>query len=245
MNLPPLIQAFVLHFGEMGSRWGINRTVGQIYALLYVAPEPLNADQIVEALGVSRSNVSMGLRELQAWNLAIPKHVPNDRRDHYTTLGDVWEILRVLAEERKKREVDPTLSVLRELLMQAPASEAERHAQARMGEMHGLIEQLTTWYDEVSGWRRSGSRSCSRSAPGRAAAGDHGQGRLARPREAAQGVGTDGRAHPRPHPVRGEHLLPHPVPDHHHRARLGAAVLQAALQPHARRAAGWTPTASG
>ena len=149
MNLPPLIQAFVLHFGEMGSRWGINRTVGQIYALLYVAPEPLNADQIVDALGVSRSNVSMGLRELQAWNLAIPKHVPNDRRDHYTTLGDVWEILRVLAEERKKREVDPTLSVLRELLMQAPASEAERHAQARMGEMHGLIEQLTTWYDEV------------------------------------------------------------------------------------------------
>jgi len=149
MNLPPLIQAFVLHFGEMGSRWGINRTVGQIYALLYVSPDPLNADQIVQALGVSRSNVSMGLRELQAWNLVRTRHIPNDRRDHFVTLGDVWEILRVLAEERKKREVDPTLSVLRELLMQAPASEAERHAQARMAEMHGLIEQLTTWYDDV------------------------------------------------------------------------------------------------
>lgn len=149
MNLPPLVQAFVLHFGEMGSRWGINRTVGQIYALLYVSPEPLNAEQITEALGISRSNVSMSLRELQAWNLAIPKHVPDDRRDHFTTPGDVWEILRVLAEERKKREVDPTLSVLRELLMMAPASEAERHAQHRMAEMHGLIEQLTTWYDEV------------------------------------------------------------------------------------------------
>jgi DNA-binding transcriptional regulator GbsR (MarR family) len=149
MNLPPLIQAFVLHFGEMGSRWGINRTVGQIYALLYVSPAPLNADHIVDALGVSRSNVSMGLRELQAWNLVRAKHVPDDRRDHFTTPGDVWEILRVLAEERKKREVDPTLSVLRELLMQAPASEAERHAQARMAEMHGLIEQLTNWYDEV------------------------------------------------------------------------------------------------
>ena len=149
MNLPPLVQAFVLHFGEMGSRWGINRTVGQIYALLYVSPDPLNAEQIVEALGVSRSNVSMGLKELQAWSLAIPKHIPNDRRDHFTTPDDVWQILRTLAEERKKREVDPTLSVLRELLMQSPGSTEERHAQQRMAEMHGLIEQLTTWYDDV------------------------------------------------------------------------------------------------
>ncbi len=149
MHLPPLVQSFVLHFGEMGSRWGINRTVGQIYALLYVSPEPLNADQIVESLGVSRSNVSMGLRELQAWNLVLLRHIPDDRRDHFTTPDDVWQILRVLAEERKKREVDPTLSVLRELLMQTPGSEEERHAQARMAEMHGLIERLTTWYEDV------------------------------------------------------------------------------------------------
>ena len=149
MNLPPLVQAFVLHFGEMGSRWGINRTVGQIYALLYVSPRPLCADDIVDALGVSRSNVSMGLRELQAWNLVLPRHIPDDRRDHFTTPEDVWQILRVLAEERKKREVDPTLSVLRELLMQTPGTSEERHAQARMAEMHGLIEQLTTWYDDV------------------------------------------------------------------------------------------------
>jgi DNA-binding transcriptional regulator GbsR (MarR family) len=149
VNLPPLIQSFVLHFGEMGSRWGINRTVGQIYALLYVSPEPLNADQIVEALGLSRSNVSMGLRELQAWNLVLLRHLPGDRRDYFTTPDDVWQILRVLAEERKKREVDPTLSVLRELLMQKPATAAERHAQARMAEMHGLIERLTTWYEDV------------------------------------------------------------------------------------------------
>jgi DNA-binding transcriptional regulator GbsR (MarR family) len=149
MNLPPLVQAFVLHFGEMGSRWGINRTVGQIYALLYVSPRPLCADDIVDALGVSRSNVSMGLRELQAWSLVLPKHIAEDRRDHFTTPEDVWQILRVLAEERKKREVDPTLSVLRELLMQKPGSAEERHAQARMAEMHGLIEQLTNWYEEV------------------------------------------------------------------------------------------------
>jgi DNA-binding transcriptional regulator GbsR (MarR family) len=149
MNLTPLSQAFVLHFGEMGSRWGINRTVGQIYALLYVSADPLCADDIVEKLGVSRSNVSMGLRELQAWNLVLLKHLPNDRRDFFTTPDDVWQILRTLAEERKKREVDPTLSVLREILMQQPADEAERHAQARMAEMHVLIEQLTNWYDDV------------------------------------------------------------------------------------------------
>ncbi|MBB4020161.1 MULTISPECIES: GbsR/MarR family transcriptional regulator [Alphaproteobacteria] len=149
MNLPPLVQAFVLHFGEMGSRWGINRTVGQIYALLYVSPEPLCADQIVEALGISRSNVSMSLRELQGWDLVVLKHLPDDRRDFFTTPDDVWQILRTLAEERKKREIDPTLSVLREILMQQPGNENERFAQQRMAEMHGLIERLTNWYDDV------------------------------------------------------------------------------------------------
>ncbi len=149
MNLPPTIQSFVLHFGEMGSRWGINRTVGQIYALLYVSSQPMCADQIVEALGISRSNVSMSLRELQAWNLVVMKHLPDDRRDFFTTPNDVWEIFRALAEERKKREVDPTLTVLRELLMETPRTDEERFAQARLGEMHGLIEQVTTWYDDV------------------------------------------------------------------------------------------------
>ncbi len=149
MNLPPLVQGAVLHFGEMGSRWGINRTVGQIYALLFLAAEPLNAETIAARLGFSRSNVSIGLKELQAWNLVRLKHLPDDRRDYFTTPDDVWEILRTLVEERKKREVDPTLSMLREALMQEPASPEERHAQARLREMHGLIELLTGWYDDV------------------------------------------------------------------------------------------------
>lgn len=149
MNLPPLVQAFVLHFGEMGSRWGINRTVGQIYALLYVAPEPLCADDMVERLGFSRSNVSMGLKELQSWNLVRHLHKPDDRRDYYTTPDDLWQIVRTLVEERKKREVDPTLSILRELLMQSPGSADERHAQDRMREMHEMIELLCGWYDDV------------------------------------------------------------------------------------------------
>lgn len=149
VNLSPIVQSFVLHFGEMGSRWGINRTVGQVYALLYLSPEPLCADDIVEALGISRSNVSMSLKELQAWNLAILKHLPGDRRDFFTTPEDVWHILRILAEERKKREIDPTLSVLREILMTTPESENERHAQKRIDDMKVLIEQLTGWYDDV------------------------------------------------------------------------------------------------
>ena len=149
MNLPPLIQSFVLHFGEMGSQWGINRTVGQIYALLYLSPDPLCADDIVEALGISRSNVSISLRELQAWNLVLLRHKPDDRRDFFATPSDVWQILRTLAEERKKREIDPTLSVLRDLILEPTETEAERHAQARMTEMHGLIEDLVDWYDDV------------------------------------------------------------------------------------------------
>lgn len=149
MNLPPLIQDFVLHLGEMGSRWGISRTVGQIYAVLFLAERPLCADDVVEQLGVSRSNVSMGLKELQAWNLVRLKHVPGDRRDFFTTPEDVWAIVRTLAEERKKREVDPTLTMLRTLLMQQPGSAEEAHAQQRMRQMHQVIEQLTRWYDEV------------------------------------------------------------------------------------------------
>jgi DNA-binding transcriptional regulator GbsR (MarR family) len=149
MNLPPLIQSFVLHFGEMGSRWGINRTVGQIYALLFLSQDPLNAEDIVEALGVSRSNVSMGLKELQAWNLVRLQHKPNDRRDYFTTPDDIWQIVRTLVEERKKREIDPTLTLLREVLMQAPVTPEERHAQERMREMHDLFELLTGWYQDV------------------------------------------------------------------------------------------------
>ncbi|MBK1660991.1 GbsR/MarR family transcriptional regulator [Paracraurococcus ruber] len=149
MNLPPLIQAFVLHFGEMGSRWGINRTVGQIYALLYAADRPLNAEQITEALGIARSNTSMGLKELDTWRLIRRLHLPDDRRDYFAALEDPWAIVRTLAEERRKREVDPTLSVLRDLLMQAPASEAERHAQDRLRALNEAIELLTGWADEV------------------------------------------------------------------------------------------------
>ncbi len=149
MQLPPLVQTFVLHFGEMGSRWGINRTVGQIYAVLFVAERPLNADEIVARLGLSRSNVSMGLKELQAWQLVRLQHMPGDRRDYFSTPDDIWQIVRTLVEERKKREIDPTLTMLRETLMQTPHSDAEVHAQGRLRELHDLLELLTRWYADM------------------------------------------------------------------------------------------------
>ena len=147
--MSPLVQSFVLHFGEMGSRWGINRTVGQIYALLFLSQRALNADDLVEALGLSRGSVSMGLKELQSWNLVRMHHVQGERREYFDTPDDVWVIMRTLIEERKKREIDPTLTILRELLMQTPTSDGDRHSQARMTAMLEQIELLTAWYADI------------------------------------------------------------------------------------------------
>ena len=150
MKLSTLQQEFVLHFGEMGSRWGINRTVGQIYALLFLSDRPLNAEEITEQLGFSRSNVSMGLKELQSWTLVRLQHLPDDRRDYFSTPDDLWEIVRILVEERKKREIDPTLTKLRVLEMQTPNSSADEHAHGRIAELRELIELLTGWYDDMN-----------------------------------------------------------------------------------------------
>jgi DNA-binding transcriptional regulator GbsR (MarR family) len=147
--LSPLVSSFVTHFGEMGSRWGINRTVGQIYALIYVSAQPIHADDLAEALGFSRSNVSMGLKELQAWRLVRLRHLPGDRREHFEASGSAWETFRRLAEERRQREIEPTLSMLRDALLQAPGDAGDAHAQARMREMHEVIEMLMQWFDDV------------------------------------------------------------------------------------------------
>jgi DNA-binding transcriptional regulator GbsR (MarR family) len=149
MNVTPLQQQFILHFGEMGSRWGINRTVGQIYALLYLSETPRHADHIVQALGISRSNVSIGLKELKSWRLVRSQHRPNDRREYFRAPEDIWEIFRVLIEERRKREIDPTLSMLREAVISQSPADADRFAAQRMREMLDLIELATGWLDDV------------------------------------------------------------------------------------------------
>jgi DNA-binding transcriptional regulator GbsR (MarR family) len=149
VNLTPLIESFVLHFGEMGGRWGVNRTVGQIYALLFLSDRAMNAEEISAALGMSRSNVSMGLKELESWRLIRKRHMLGDRREYIEALSDIWQIVRTLAEERRKREVDPTLSLLRDVLLTPGATAEERHAQEKMRQMHDVIELLTGWADDV------------------------------------------------------------------------------------------------
>lgn len=149
MTLSPLVQRFVMHFGEMGNRWGINRTVGQIYALIVMSEDALCADQIAGALNISRGNVSMGLKELQAWRLIRQAPVPGDRKDYFVPAGDFWDMARRVAEERQRREIEPTLSLLRDLLLASPEAEADGHAQQKMRELHDLLEAFTTWCGEL------------------------------------------------------------------------------------------------
>ncbi len=149
MELSPISNSFIQHFGEMGSRWGINRTVGQIYALLVVSEEPLNADQISEALGLSRSNVSMSMKELNSWNLLRLVPMPGDRKDYFTTPEDVWQIARTLIDERRKREIDPTLSMLRNTLLEETTNSNDDYALQRIQEMHDLIELLVGWVNDM------------------------------------------------------------------------------------------------
>ncbi len=149
MKLTTREQTFVTHFGEMGARWGVNRTVGQIYALLFLSEIPLCADDIVERLGFSRSNVSMGLKELQSWQLVRLQHLPDDRREFFSTPEDLWEIVRTLIEQRKAREIDPTLSLLRQLQMEAAADEPGDYVSHRIEQTTRMIELLTGWYEDM------------------------------------------------------------------------------------------------
>ena len=153
MNEPsPAAKKFVLHWGEMGTRWGINRTVARIHALLYVSARPMPADEISETLGVARSNVSTSLRELLSWRIVRMVHVEGDRRDHFESLADVWEMFRVILDERKRREVDPTLEVLRECLAQAKAGGAkDAAARERIERMLEFFESAEASYRQMSG----------------------------------------------------------------------------------------------
>src|SRR5881227_664539 len=118
-KLSAVQQKFILHWGEMATRWGVNRTVAQTHALLYISPRPLNADDIVEMLDVARSNVSTSLKELQGWGIVKLTHVMGDKRDHFESMKDVWEMFRVVLDERKRREIDPILKLLRECIAEA------------------------------------------------------------------------------------------------------------------------------
>jgi len=149
MDLSPTLSRFVLHWGEMGTRWGVNRTVAQIHALLYISGRPMHAEEIADTLGVARSNVSNSIRELQGWKLAKLVHLSGDRRDHFETSTHVWELLRTIVHERQQREIAPTIQVLHELLADPALSKEPAEAKLRMRETLELLETLTAWSDEM------------------------------------------------------------------------------------------------
>ncbi len=150
MRLAPVQQKFILHWGEMGTRWGINRTVAQIHALLYLSADPLPAEEIASTLGVARSNVSTSLRELQAWGIVRVVHALGDRRDHFESMRDVWEMFRIILEERKRREIDPTLALLRSLVAEsAKGAHADMHTHERLAAMLEFLDTTAAFYDEV------------------------------------------------------------------------------------------------
>lgn len=149
-RLSPIMQKFILHWGEMGTRWGINRTVAQVYALLYISPEPLNAEEIALTLSVARSNVSMSLRELQGWAIIKVVHVLGDRRDHFTATKDVWETFQKILDERKKREVDPTLEVLQECVAELDhKGPSEAYVRQHLLELLDFFATMVSLYEEV------------------------------------------------------------------------------------------------
>src|SRR5688572_22477688 len=148
--LTPLEQKFVLHWGEMGAKWGINRTVAQIHALLFLSAKPLNAEDIASRLNVARSNVSTSLRELQGWGIVKVVHQLGDRRDHFESLKDVWEMFRIIVDERKKREADPTLAMLRSAVAEAKQPDAaDAYTRKRLTEMLDFFESMTRWVEQT------------------------------------------------------------------------------------------------
>ena len=150
IKLFPEVESFILHWGEMGTQWGVNRSVSQIHALLYLSDRPLPADEIVDMLGLARSNVSTGLKELQSYGIVRRTHVSDDRRDHFVAETDLWDMLMRIVAERKKREIDPTIAMLGELATKARANgDLPAHVRDRIGRMHEFLGTLGNWYDQV------------------------------------------------------------------------------------------------
>jgi DNA-binding transcriptional regulator GbsR (MarR family) len=149
MELTPIAKRFVLHWGEMGTTWGVNRTVAQIHALLFITGRPLNADEITETLAVARSNVSTSLKELSNWNLIRTVPLLGDRRDHFVTTTDVWELVRTIVKERKAREFDPTIMELRACLAHPDIGREDAGAQLRIRETLALMESMSSWAEEM------------------------------------------------------------------------------------------------
>lgn len=151
-ELTPFVRNFILHWGELGTKWGINRTVAQIHALLYVSEKPMNAEDICTDLGVARSNVSNSLKELQNWGIVKVVHLPGDRRDHFESMTDTFEMFRVIAAERKRREVDPALRMLTECREEAASAKGkeELYAKEKLEELHEFFDMFCDFYEKMN-----------------------------------------------------------------------------------------------
>jgi DNA-binding transcriptional regulator GbsR (MarR family) len=150
MKLTPAMRKYVLHWGEMGTRWGVSRSVAQLHALLYLADAPLPADEIATTLEIARSNVSTGLKELIGWELVRLTHKAGDRRDHFEAKQDPWDMLVTIAEGRKRREIDPTLVLLEDCLREARMDgETSPEVRAKLERLRDLTQQLAGWYDQM------------------------------------------------------------------------------------------------
>jgi len=150
MKLSPAVEKYVLHWGEMGTRWGTNRTVAQIQALLYLSPTPMHAEEIVEILSVARSNVSTSIRELQSYGLVRMTHVLGDRRDYFESLSDVWELFRVIIEQRKQRELNPTLTMLKQCAIEVQAEKDTNDiTKERIHNMLDFVSTTSDWYEQI------------------------------------------------------------------------------------------------
>ena len=163
LSLSAVQEKFILHWGEMGMNWGINRTVAQIHSLLYVWPEPLNAEQIRQTLSVARSNVSNSLRELSGWGLLKTTQKLGDRKDHFATFDDPWEMFRIVARERKRREMDPTAVMLTECLEELKKSKKpDAHTQKRLADMKGFFDDTMGCFDKVNALPTSALRKMTK-----------------------------------------------------------------------------------
>ena len=150
-GLTPIQQKFILHWGEMGTRWGINRTVAQIHALLFLSPRPMHAEEIAATLGVARSNVSTSLRELQGWGIVRVTHLLGDRRDHFESMKDVWDMFRIIVDERRKREAAPTLAMLRDAMTDTKKpGAADAYTRERLNDMLQFFELMTGWCEQTA-----------------------------------------------------------------------------------------------
>lgn len=149
MKLNPTTEKFVLHWGEMGTQWGVNRSVAQIHALLYIIGRPMHAEEIAETLNVARSNVSTSLKELQSWQLVQVVHLMGERRDHFTTSDDLWVLFRTIVAERQRREIEPTVRFLQQLMESPEFAQENEQVQKRIAATHDFVATLTSWAQEM------------------------------------------------------------------------------------------------